>query len=160
LNRSEAFSREELVSAAPVGAVYSHIIRFQDVDAAGVVFYPRILEYFHDAYVAFLRAAGHPVESAIAHKSWATPIRQVEATFLRPLRFGDPAETALVKVMLEGSDLSLGFRTAVRGNAAAIGVARHVFVDAATFKRREPPADLRDLLVGPARFEPGSENTR
>jgi len=132
----------------PVGAPYEHVVRFQDVDAAGIVFFPKILEYFHDAYVAFLRAEGIPLEEAMAAKRWAAPIRSSEAHFLRPLRFGDPVTTALVRVRLSGSDLEIGYRTAHSGGeAAAVGVTRAVFVDWATFKRAEPPEDVRKVFA-------------
>jgi len=142
-----AFTRELLLSAAPLGPPLAHRIRFQDVDAAGLLFYPRILEHFHDAYVELMRSLGEPIERALAERSWAAPLQWCEGQFLRPMRFSDPVETAVVAARLEGGELSLGFRTShVGGAAAAVGQTRAVFVDLATFKRSDPPARLVELF--------------
>lgn len=139
---SAGFAHSELVSAAKLGAPLLHRVRFQDVDAAGIVFYPRLFEYFHDAFVVFLRAGGHSLERALAARAWAAPIGWAEAHFLLPLRFGDEIETAVVRVDLEGAVLRLGFRTTLAGKPAAVGTTQAVFVDLATFQRAEPPLDL------------------
>jgi YbgC/YbaW family acyl-CoA thioester hydrolase len=137
------FTRDELVTAPPAAAAYHHVVQFQDIDAAGIVFFARIQEYFHDAYAAFLRAEGIPLEEAIRTGRWAAPMKASEAHFLRPLRFGDAVSTALVRSRLDGSDLTMGYRTSLRGGeAAAVGLLRAVFVDLSTFKRTAPPDDV------------------
>ena len=148
LDFSPGFSPRELSAAPALAPPHEQVVRFQDTDAAGIVFFARVLEYFHDAYAAFLRAEGVPLEEAMLHKRWAAPIKSSEANFLRPMRFGDPISTALVRVMLSGSDLQMGFRVALRnGEPAAVGVLRAVFVDWATFKRVEPPEDVRRVFT-------------
>ena len=52
------FQRDDLL-AAPAGFTHRMLARFQDVDAAGIVFFARIFDYFHDAYVAFFAAHGN-----------------------------------------------------------------------------------------------------
>jgi 1,4-dihydroxy-2-naphthoyl-CoA hydrolase len=136
------FSTRELATAPVLATPLEHVVRFQDTDAAGIVFFARVLEYFHDAYAVFLRAEGCPLEEAMERKRWAAPLKSSEAHFLRPMRFGDALSTALVRVRLSGSDLEMGYRTSVRGEAAAVGVLRAVFVDWATFKRAPPPEDV------------------
>src|SRR6187549_1067753 len=71
-------------------------VRFQDVDAAGVIFYPRLLEYFNDAYLALLSSAGQPLHASLGRAPWVSPVRHAEADFMRPLRFGDAIEVAVV----------------------------------------------------------------
>jgi len=143
LGDSPGFSARELAAAPAVAAPHEHVVRFQDIDAAGIVFFARIHEYFHDAYTTVLRAEGCPLEEALQSRRWAAPLKSSEAHFLRPLRFGDAVSTALVRVRLDGSDLTMGYRTSLRGGeAAAVGVIRAVFVDLATFKRVSPPADV------------------
>ena len=123
-------------------------MRFQDTDAAGIVFFARVLEYFHDAYAAFLRAEGVPLEEALRHKRWAAPLKSSEAHFLRPMRFGYALRTALVRVELSGSDLAMGYQTTLpNGEVAAVGVLRAVFVDLSTFKRVAAPEDVRRVFT-------------
>src|SRR3712207_4391936 len=101
------FERDELMNAAPR---FEHrmAVKFQDVDAAGIVFYPRILEYFHDAYVAWLASLGVERAKVLAAPSWAAPIRKVEAEFLRPVTFGDVVGVGVVALAADGSDLAVG----------------------------------------------------
>jgi YbgC/YbaW family acyl-CoA thioester hydrolase len=129
-----SFDRDELLSAPPR---FEHPVRvrFQDVDAAGIVFYPRILEYFHDAYVAWLASLGVDLARVLAERSWAAPIRQVEAEFLRPVTFGDLVGVAVVALAAEGGDLAVGFRVHQDGKAVAVGRSVHSFLDRATWKR-------------------------
>jgi len=48
-------------------------IRFQDIDAAGIIFYPRVLEMFHDTYAAFLAFAGAPLPEVLRSGTWLAP---------------------------------------------------------------------------------------
>jgi 1,4-dihydroxy-2-naphthoyl-CoA hydrolase len=143
------FTREELMTAPP-RHVQARVVRFQDVDAAGIVFYPRILEYFHDAHVEFLAAGGCPLHEAIAQRRWAAPLSHAEADFFKAMRFGDPIRVAVVAARIEGTDGAMGFRVEkAGGEVAAVGYTTHVFVDFTTFKRAPPPPDLQALFAGP-----------
>lgn len=139
------FTRDALL-AAPDRYVHAMDVRFQDVDAAGIVFYPRFLEYFHDAKVAFLRARGCPLDRAIAERQWAAPLKHAEADYFKPLRFGDRVEVALVAARLDGSDLVLGYRVRRGEEVVAVGQTQHVLVEPASFARVAPPARLAAAL--------------
>lgn len=143
MSAAVGFTSQQLLEA-PAGFCHPLTARFQDVDAAGIVFYPRVLEYCHDAYVAFLAAHGHPLHQVLAERRWAAPLRHAEADYLRPIRFGDALEVLLVRARLEGSVLSLGYRLLPASGGAPLALAQtvHVFVDPVHFKRLEPPADL------------------
>jgi YbgC/YbaW family acyl-CoA thioester hydrolase len=139
-----AYSRDALVAASGHGFVFRADVRFQDIDAAGIVFFARIFDYFHDAYVAFLAESGHPLHTAISTNAWGAPLKHVEADYLRPLRFGDPLQVALVRADLDGSNLFVGFRIhGADGAVAAVGRTHHVFVDPVAWKRTAPPEALR-----------------
>jgi YbgC/YbaW family acyl-CoA thioester hydrolase len=133
-----AFTRDELTAAGP-GWSERRTVRFQDVDAAGIVFYPRFLEYFHDVYVAFLTAHGWPLHAALRDGKVLAPLKHAEVDFFRPLRFGDEIDVAIVRAAQEGSVLTVGFRVSrPSGEPIAVGHAVHVFVDA-SFQRTEIP---------------------
>ncbi|MBS2024681.1 MAG: acyl-CoA thioesterase [Deltaproteobacteria bacterium] len=138
----QLFSKSAL-DAAP--AVFEHAcqVRFQDVDAAGVVFFPRILELFHDGYVAFMDAQGEPLSKALADRTWAAPLTQSRAEFLRPLRFGDKLKACLVRARFDGSDLWLGHKLVGEdGKLRAVGLTVHAFIDPSTFKRAPLPPQM------------------
>jgi len=139
------FRHEELRELTPGAFLHRLGVRFQDIDGAGIVFYTRVLEYFHDAWAAFLAASGEPLPRAIAEKRWGAPLRHAEADFLRPLRFGDELEVALVRADVRPTELTVGYRLCIVGQEkpAAVGQTVHAFVDPVSFTRREVPEKLR-----------------
>jgi 1,4-dihydroxy-2-naphthoyl-CoA hydrolase len=123
-------------------------VRFQDVDAAGIVFFPRIFEYFNDAFLEFLEQGGQAAHQALREQTCGLPLRHAEADFLSPLRFGDRIEVALVDAQVEATQVAVAFRIRMLpdGAVAAVGRTLHVCVDLASFKRTEIPAELRAVL--------------
>lgn len=141
----DAFDRQSLAAASP-RFVHRAEVRFQDVDAGGLLFFARTFDYFHDAYFAFMAHAGLPGPAAL-NRPWAAPLRHAEANFLCPLSFGDRLEVGLVCARWRGSLLKLGYRIAREGgDVAATGATEHVIIDRGTASRVEPPAEFRDLF--------------
>jgi 1,4-dihydroxy-2-naphthoyl-CoA hydrolase len=140
------FTREELLASAARFSIQRDI-RFQDVDAAGIVFFARFFDLFHDAYVAFLSARGAPLPDALASRRWAAPLVHAEADFLVPARFGDVVDVALVLGRLEGSRLSIGYRMSRQEMPCALGATVHVFVDPNSFRRVEPPPETASVFA-------------
>lgn len=138
------FTVAELLGATGPRFPFRMTVRFQDVDAAGIVFFARIYDFVHDAYVAFLAARGAPLDEALRTRAWVAPIRRADGEFLRPMRFGDAIEVALVRARLAGSDLRLGWViTGADGKPAAVVRTHHVYVDPHTWKRTDAPAIVR-----------------
>jgi acyl-CoA thioesterase FadM len=139
------FEREAL-KVRPANPFLEHrTIRFQDVDAAGIIFYPRLIEYCHDLLVAFFAANGQPLDRALADKTWGSPIRHAEADYFRPLRFADRVEVALVKAHVEPSEVALGFRIAHASSpdeVCTVVQSIHTFVNLETFRRSDVPPAL------------------
>lgn len=142
------FDRALLADPARSGFPTRRAVDFHDVDAAGIVFYARLFDYFHDAYVALLAASGEALPAVLAEKRWAAPLRHAEAEFLRPLRYGDSVEVAIVAARVEGSRATLGYRVVDgSGGVAALGQTTHVFVDPATFEKIAVPAGVAARLA-------------
>lgn len=121
----EPFTREQLTRATP-GHTERRAVAFQDVDAAGILFYPRFLVYMHDAYVSWLAAIGCPLPELLRQPSWIAPIASVQADFLRPLRFGDVVDVRLVLGQRGRSSFRVGFRIDRGEEPAAVGQTSHV----------------------------------
>jgi 1,4-dihydroxy-2-naphthoyl-CoA hydrolase len=143
------FDRDRLKKATSSAFKLETGVRFQDVDAAGIIFYPRALEVCHDAYVAFLDQVGLPLHKVL-RGPWLAPVRHAEADYLKPLRFGDRMTVALVAAHLEPmpnpTEVTLGFCVS-RGDEAAILVQTiHTFVERNTFQRTAVPDELRKAL--------------
>lgn len=140
------FERDTLRARPPTAFAEDRQIRFQDVDAAGIIFYPRLLEYCHDLLVGFYAANGAALTEVLREPTWLAPIRHAEVDYFKPLRFGDPVEVALVSAHLTASEATLGFRVARRagsGEVCAVAQSVHTFVDARTFSRVAMPESLR-----------------
>lgn len=122
------------------------MVAFQDVDAAGIVFYARVFDYFHDAYVAFLRSRGAPLEKALRDRSWVAPLRRAEADYRRPLRFGEDVTVSLVRIEVNETEFHIRYRIESGDGVACEGETVHVSVDPETFRRTTIPDVLRRAL--------------
>jgi len=118
-------------------------VKFQDVDAAGTIYFPRVLEYFADAYMEVLRAAGLDVPLMLREASMAAPLAHAEADFMRPMVFGDDLDVDVVAVKVGKTSASFGYRIRKGADIAAVGQTVHVFVDPKTFKSTDAPPQLR-----------------
>lgn len=139
------FTRRGLVQA-PVLFRHPMVVAFQDVDAAGIVFFARIFRYLHDGYAAFLAAHGFPLHVAFAQGTFTAPLVHAEADFLAPMRFGDEVDVCLVAVEVVGSRVSFGFRIEGAGLVRAVGKTVHMFVDRDSFERAPIPGELARVL--------------
>lgn len=74
------------------------VVKLQDIDAAGIVYFPRFLEYCHDAYFELLMAEGIDLPKSIQGGEYILPLVHAEADFKVPLRFGDE-----IAVCVEGA---------------------------------------------------------
>src|SRR3954469_14243645 len=101
------FDRQELKLSRPSAFVERRAIRFQDIDAAGIIFYPRVLEMFHDAYAAFLAFAGSPLAEVMRTGTWIAPVRHAEADYFKPLRLGDEVAVAICRAHVVETEATL-----------------------------------------------------
>jgi|SRR5690348_17077664 1,4-dihydroxy-2-naphthoyl-CoA hydrolase len=127
-------------------------VRFQHVDAAGVVFFARYFEYVHEAYEGFLSAAGTPLSRVLREQSWAAPLSHVEADYFRPLRLGDELHVQLVAAEVEGSKLALGWRLVIQPkpdteHVVAVVQSVHTFVKMDDFSRTAIPEAILQAIA-------------
>lgn len=142
-----AYSLEELKRAETTIARERRPVRFQDVDAAGIVFYPRVLEYFSDAYMTALKERRVDVPDMLARGDVKLPLVHAEADYLAPLRFGDTIEVEVLAPKLGETSFTVGYRVTAAGRVAAVGQTVHVCIDGASFKPRPLPDALRGALA-------------
>jgi len=127
-------------------------VRFQHVDAAGVVFFARYFEYVHEAYEGFLSAAGTPLSRVLKEQSWAAPLSHVEADYFRPLRLGDELHVQLVAAAVDGSKLTLGWRLVIKPkpetqHVVAVVQSVHTFVKMDDFSRTAIPDAILQAIA-------------
>ncbi len=122
------------------------IVPFQDIDAAGIVFFARIFDYFHDAFVAHLRARGVSLPAVISSGEWGAPLAHAEADYKFPLRFGDEVTVEVVCGEVGDTSLSIRFRIVSGQEPVRVhcfGKTVHVVIDRKTFRPRAVPDILR-----------------
>jgi 1,4-dihydroxy-2-naphthoyl-CoA hydrolase len=139
-----SFPRETLLGAERALASQRRRVRFQDVDAAGTIYYARAFEYFGDVYLDLWVGAGLDVRGMLERRELAAPLIHAEADYLAPLRFGDDVSVEIVKAEVGTSSTTYGYRiTKAGGEVAAIGETRHVWVDGKTFRPTPLPEALK-----------------
>lgn len=143
------FERDELKLSRPRAFIEQRAIKFQDIDAAGIIFYPRVLEMFHDTYASFLAHAGCPLPEVMRTGTWLAPVRHAEADYFKPLRFGDPIQVEICRAFVQETEATLGYRIARMegGEVCVVGQVVHTFVERATFKRTTIPELVHRALT-------------
>jgi YbgC/YbaW family acyl-CoA thioester hydrolase len=127
---------------------YRYRVRFQDIDAAGIVFFAWFFEIFHDAYVAALLAGGCDLVDVIERKTWVAPLTSAHAEYRRPLRLGEQV-CVEVSASRQARGIAVFYRVVSEHDPAtlyATGKTEHAFVDAHTFKRCEIAAEVLAAL--------------
>ena len=140
------FERDEISSSRTVYAREERPIRFQDVDAAGTIYYARLFEYFGDVYVRMLAEAGLDMPSSLLQRDCASPLAHAEAQYLAPLVFGDRVTVKIVLARMGKTSTSYAYRVEKGDVLAAVGQTVHVWVDPKTFSPMPVPASLRQFL--------------
>ena len=129
--------------------VYSRTARFQDTDAAGVVYFANVLSMCHEAYEASLAASGIELQRFFSRTEIAVPIVHASVDFWKPMRCGDHLEIHLIPRLLNSNSFEIQYQIFPVGNAdKAISTAltRHVCIDTATRSRVALPDFLSQWL--------------
>lgn len=133
-------------------SLYEHPveIRFQDVDMAGIIFFARVFDLFHDAFLAGLAARGVRFADVMAARRWASPLVHAEADYRRPMRFGDRVVIELARVEFGNTSITTRYRIrdAVDPERVyASGHLVHAFVELGDVLRSCPvPDEVRAAL--------------
>jgi 1,4-dihydroxy-2-naphthoyl-CoA hydrolase len=140
-------------------------IRFQDTDAAGVVYFANVLSLCHEAYEASLANAGISLRNFFTHPEFAIPIIHANVDFRRPMYCGEQYEIHVKPSQLSASKFEISYsilllkvpeavivrQTAVRQTAvpqtAAQATTVHVCIDPATRDRIDLPAEMIHWLT-------------
>ena len=126
---------------------YSRVIRFQDTDAAGVVYFAQILSICHEAYEASLQQTDIELKTFFSRGIIAVPITHAEADFWRPLMCGDVVTIQLTPRQTSSNSFEIEYSVFIdQEQQAAIATTRHVCIDTATQQRCPLTAALLQWL--------------
>lgn len=122
--------------------VYTRIVRFQDTDAAGVVYFANVLSICHEAYEASLAATEIDLKHFFSHPAIAIPIVHAEVDFFRPLFCGDRLQVHLTPQLLNRQEFTIYyeiFNLETSDRSLSKAQTRHVCIDPTARVRQDLP---------------------
>jgi acyl-CoA thioesterase FadM len=121
------------------------LVRLSHTDAAGVIFFPRLLEMAQESWEDFLAANGLALAHGLEGPRPLLPIVHCEADYRRPMRLGDRFRAQLSLARAGRSSLGLRHRfLAPDGTLLAEALTIHVAME----RRSGQPVPLSDDLRG------------
>jgi 4-hydroxybenzoyl-CoA thioesterase len=122
--------------------VYERAVRFEEVDAAGIVFFPRFLNYCHEAMEAMLAPLDGGYARLVMQRRIGMPAVHVECDFSSPLRFGDVVKVEVTVDRIGTSSVALRYK--IGSNAVVTHTV--VLTDLDAMKSIPVPDDVRVIL--------------
>jgi 1,4-dihydroxy-2-naphthoyl-CoA hydrolase len=132
---------------------YSRTIRFQDTDAAGVVYFSNVLAICHEAYEASLLSAEFNLKDFFRNPEVAIPIVHASVDFFRPMFCGDRVSVELTPHQLNDNSFEIAYEIfpdpKLTQNCLAKALTRHVCINPRD-RRRQPlsPPMIQWLTTG------------
>jgi 1,4-dihydroxy-2-naphthoyl-CoA hydrolase len=129
---------------------YTRTVRFQDTDAAGVVYFANVLAMCHEAYEASLAASGINLKAFFSNPEVAFPIIHASVDFYRPMFAGDRLMIQLTPKQVTGDEFEIAYQVflvgEVAGRSAAKALTKHVCIDAVSRTRKQLSEDLMQWM--------------
>lgn len=135
-------------SATPAPFVHRHRVRFDEVDAAGIVYFARFFTWCHDAMEAMLAPLDGGYTALVTTRRLGLPAVHVEADYRAPLRFGDEVLVEASVERLGKSSVALRFDLVRSPGREPVAVVKHVvsLVDLGVLRARPLPDDVRAVF--------------
>jgi 4-hydroxybenzoyl-CoA thioesterase len=128
--------------------VYERGVRFDEVDAAQILFFARFFNYCHEAMETFFSQLPGGYVALINERKIGLPAVHVEGDFKSPLRFGDIVRIDVTLTRVGRSSCSFRHAMSHKATGAAVALVHHICaaVELATLKPIAIPGDMRTLL--------------
>jgi 4-hydroxybenzoyl-CoA thioesterase len=124
-------------------------VRFEEVDAAGLLFFPIFAAYAHEAMAALFDGLSGGYPGLILQRRIGLPAVAMTSSFTSPLRFGDVAviETTVTRLGNRSVELAYAFRRKDDGVLCATMTHTVVSTDLVAVKSCSMPDDVRAALA-------------
>lgn len=129
---------------------YYRTIRLSDTDAAGVVYFARLLSICHEAYEASLQEVGVDLKTFFSDRATAIPIVHGSIDFLRPIFGGDPLAIELIPQQLSDNEFEIDYliqNESAPTECLAKAKTRHVCIDPTLRRRKLLPETIVKWLM-------------
>jgi 4-hydroxybenzoyl-CoA thioesterase len=125
----------------------SLLVRFGDLDAAGIAYYPRLVNFLHEAFEDFFAShVGRPFPQVLK-EGLGFPTVKLEIEFISPVYYGDNLEMALVIERVGRASVAMRYESAVAGRPVFKARSTVVAVDMKTFRPVPVPDWLRERFL-------------
>lgn len=122
-------------------------VRFAHVDGAGITFYPRFFEWFHDAFEDFFEAVfGVPYAEILRVQQIGFPAVQVATEFKSPARFGELVKIEVFISRLTARSATFEYRVWREGTQLAAASIKVVGMSMDTHKPMPFPDNIHEGL--------------
>ena len=122
------------------------LVRFGDLDGAGIAFYPNLVRFVNEAFEDFFAGhVGRPFPE-VHQTGLGFPAVKLEMEFLSPVRYGDSVEMKVAVEHVGRSALRLRYEGSVGGRPVFKARNTSVAVDMKSFRPVPIPDWLRDRL--------------
>ena len=122
----------------------SILVRFGDLDAAGIAYYPNLVNFLHEAFEDFFTGhVGKPYPD-VFREGVGFPTVKVEMDFLSPVHYGDHVDVLVVPEKIGRTSVRFRYEGSVNGRPVFKAFNTQVVVDMRTFRPTPVPQWLRD----------------
>ncbi len=127
--------------------VYERAVRFEEVDAARIVFFGRYLTYAHEAMEQLFSPLRGGYPALIVERGVGLPAVDVKMTFTSPARYGDVLTIETTTARLGGKSAVLRYRV-LRAGGVPVAEVTHTVVttDLAAMRAVTMPEDVRAVF--------------
>jgi 4-hydroxybenzoyl-CoA thioesterase len=127
------------------------LVRFGDLDAAGIAYYPNLVNFLHEAFEDFFTGhVGRPYPE-VYRDGIGFPTVKIDMEFLSPVHYGDRVEIGVTVERIGRSSVQIRYEASVGGHPVFRARNVAVVVDMRTFRPITMPPWLRE------RFETAME---
>ncbi len=128
--------------------VHVHRVRFDEVDAAGIVYFARFFTWCHDSMEAMLDGVEGGYVGLVVQRRLGFPAVHVEADYAAPLRFGEEVHIAATVERIGKSSIAMRFDLTRASDGDHVATLRHVVAvtDLDAMRAHAIPDDVRTAL--------------
>jgi len=128
---------------------YTRSIRFEDVDAAGIVFFARFLGYAHEAMENFFGGLPGGYAHLILERRVGLPAVKVNMSFHAPVKYGDALRIETSTAHLGNRSATLRYRMFRERDGVLSAQVEHTIVttNLDTITSISMPHDVRSILT-------------
>jgi 4-hydroxybenzoyl-CoA thioesterase len=122
------------------------LVRFCDLDPAGIAYYPNLVNYLHVAFEDFFAGfIGRPYPE-VFREGLGFPTARVEMDYLSPIHYGDNVNVGVVVEHLGRTSVRFRYEGSVESRPVFVARNTAVVVDMRDFRPIAIPGQLRERL--------------